>query len=257
MNTMLMRTSVLTFAAFVLASSAWAQGHGYTPADIENGGQLYQANCTACHGPDGDGVPGINLGSGKFRHGTTDDEIVKIILGGLPGTAMPPSSFSEGQAGTIVAYLRSLADSPGGPTLKGDTRRGRSLFEGKGQCLSCHSVGGIGGRAAPSLTEVGSSRRAIELQRAIVEPSADIRSDSRPVRVVTKQGATVAGRLLNQDTYTLQLQQADGRLTLFDKSNLREITILKESPMPSYKDKLDAQELADMIAYLRSLRGRP
>jgi putative heme-binding domain-containing protein len=95
------------------------------------------------------------------------------------------------------------------------------------------------------------------LQRAIVEPSADIRSDSRPVRVVTKQGATVAGRLLNQDTYTLQLQQADGRLTLFDKSNLREITILKESPMPSYKDKLDAQELADVIAYLRSLRGRP
>jgi putative heme-binding domain-containing protein len=255
---MLMRTSVLTFAALVLASSAWAQGHGYTPADIENGGQLYQANCTGCHGPDGDGVPGINLGSGKFRHGTTDDEIVKIILGGLPGTAMPPSSFSEGQAGTIVAYLRSLASSPAtGPTLKGDTRRGRSLFEGKGQCLTCHSVAGIGGRAAPSLTEVGSSRRAIELQRALVEPSAEIRSDSRQVRVVTKQGATLTGRLLNQDTYTLQLQQADGRLTLFDKSSLRDITILKESPMPSYKDKLDAQELADVIAYLRSLRGRP
>src|SRR5262245_60305919 len=254
---MLMRTSVLTFIALALASYAGAQGHGYTPADIENGGQLYQANCTACHGPDGDGVPGINLGSGKFRHGTTDDEIVKIILGGLPGTAMPPSSFSEGQAGTIVAYLRSLADSPAGPTLKGDTRRGRSLFEGKGQCLSCHSVGGIGGRAAPSLTEVGSSRRAIELQRAIVDPSADIRSDSRSVRVVTQQGAKVNGRLLNQDTYTLQLQQADGRLTLFDKSNLREIAILKESPMPSYKDKLDAQELADVVAYLRTLRGRP
>jgi putative heme-binding domain-containing protein len=256
---MLMRTSVLTFAALVLASSAWAQGHGYTPADIENGGQLYTANCTSCHGPDGDGVPGINLGSGKFRYGTTDDEIVKIILGGRPGTAMPPSNFSEGQAGTIVAYLRSLADSPAtGPTLKGDTRRGRSLFEGsKGECLACHSVGGIGGRAAPSLTEVGSSRRAIELQRALLEPSAEIRSDSRQVRVVTTQGATITGRLLNQDTYTLQLQQANGKLTLLDKTNLREITILKESPMPSYKDKLDAQEIADLIAYLRSLRGRP
>ena len=255
---MLMRTSVLTFIALTLASSAGAQGHGYTPADIENGGQLYQANCTGCHGPDGDGVPGINLGSGKFRHGTTDDEIVKIILGGLPGTAMPPNSFSEGQAGTIVAYLRSLADSPApGTLLKGDTRRGRSLFEAKGQCLTCHSVAGIGGRAAPSLTEVGSSRRAIELQRALVDPSAEIRSDSRQVRVVTTQGATITGRLLNQDTYTLQLQQADGRLTLFDKTNLRDVTILKESPMPSYKDKLDAQELADVIAYLRSLRGRP
>lgn len=253
-----MRTSVLTVAALALAASAWAQGHGYTPADIENGGQLYQANCTACHGPDGDGVPGINLGSGKFRRGTTDDEIVKIILGGVPGTAMPPNNFSESQAGTIVAYLRSLASSPaGGPTIPGDARRGRSLFEGKGQCQSCHSVGGIGGRAAPSLTEVGSSRRAVELQRALVDPSADIRSDSRQVTVVTREGATIAGRLLNQDTYTLQLLQSNGRLTLLDKSTLREISILKESPMPSYKDKLNAQETADLVAFLRTLRGRP
>jgi putative heme-binding domain-containing protein len=154
--------------------------------------------------------------------------------------------------------LRSLAASPPtASTLKGDARRGRSLFESKGQCLSCHSVGGIGGRAAPSLTEVGSSRRAVELERALVDPSADIRSDSREVRVVTKQGATITGRLLNQDTYTLQLLQTNGRLTLLDKATLREVSILKESPMPSYKDKLDAQELADVVAYLRTLRGRP
>jgi putative heme-binding domain-containing protein len=255
---MWMRTSVLTVAALALAVSARAQGHGYTPADIENGGQLYQANCTACHGPDGDGVPGINLGSGKFRRGTTDDEIVKIILGGVPGTAMPPNGFSESQAGTIVAYLRSLAASPAtASTLKGDVRRGRSLFESKGQCLSCHSVGGIGGRAAPSLTEVGSSRRAVELERALVDPSADIRSDSRQVRIVTTQGATITGRLLNQDTYTLQLLDANGRLTLLDRATLRDVNILKESPMPSYKGKFDAQELADVVAYLRTLRGRP
>jgi putative heme-binding domain-containing protein len=255
---MSMRTSVLTVAALTLAVSAWAQGHGYTPADIENGGQLYQANCTGCHGPDGDGVPGSNLGSGKFRRGTTDDEIVKIIIGGVPGTAMPPNNFSEGQAGTIVAYLRSLADAPaGGSTLAGDRARGRALFEGKGQCLTCHSVGGNGGRTAPSLSEIGTSRRAVELHRALVEPSADIRSDHRQVRAVTKQGATITGRLLNQDTYTLQLLQSNGRLVLLDKANLRETMILKESPMPSYKGKLDNREIADVVAYLRSLRGRP
>ena len=255
---MRMRIPVLTLVALTLAAPVWAQGHGYTPADIENGGLLYQANCTACHGPDGDGVPSINLGSGKFRRGTTDDEIAKVILGGIPGTAMPPNSFSESQAGTIVAYLRSLATSPaGGPTIPGDARRGRTLFEGKGECVSCHSVAGIGGRTGPSLTEVGSSRRAGELQRALLDPSADIRSDSRQVRAFTREGATITGRLLNQDTYTLQLMESSGRLRLLDKATLKEITILKESPMPSYKGKLDAQELADMVAYLRSLRGRP
>ena len=58
-------------------------------------------------------------------------------------------------------------------------------------------------------------------------------------------------------TSTLQLLDSSGRLTLLDKANLREISILQESPMPSYEGKLSAQELADVVAYLRSLKGRP
>lgn len=254
---MVRRAIVLTVAGLLWATLAHAQqGHGYTPADIENGGLLYQANCTACHGPDGDGVPSINLGSGKFRRGTTDDEIVKIILGGIPGTAMPPSSFSEGQAGTIVAYLRSLSETPTTGLIPGNAARGQALFTGKGQCQNCHSVAGIGSRTGPSLSEIGASRRAIELQRAIVEPSADIRLDHRPVRVTMRDGSTVTGRLLNQDTFTIQLLDASSRLRLLDKSTVREVTIPKESPMPSYRGKLDAQEVADLVAYLRTLRGR-
>jgi putative heme-binding domain-containing protein len=252
----MVKRAVLTAIGLVWASLVHAQGHGYTPADIENGGLLYQANCTACHGPDGDGVPSINLGSGKFRRGTTDDEIVKIILGGIPGTAMPPSSFSEGQAGTIVAYLRSLASSPTAGMLKGDAARGQALFTGKGQCQNCHSVAGVGSRGGPSLSEVGASRRAVELQRAIVDPSADIRSDHRPVRLVMRDGTAMNGRLLNQDTFTIQLLDSSARLRLVDKSAVREFTILKESPMPSYKDTLNAQEIADLVTYLTTLKGR-
>lgn len=253
MGTRAILVSMLTLA---WATAAHAQGHGYTPGDIENGGQLYQANCTACHGPDGDGVPSVNLGSGKFRRGTTDDEIVKIIIGGIPGTAMPPSNFSEGQAGTIVAYLRSLATSPSTGMRKGDAARGQALFTGKGQCQNCHSVAGVGGRGGPSLSEIGASRRAIELQRAILEPSADIRSDHRPARVVMRDGATMTGRLLNQDTFTIQLLETSGRLRLLEKSAVREFAILQESPMPSYKGKLNDQEIADLVTYLTTLKGR-
>jgi putative heme-binding domain-containing protein len=253
---MVTRTIVLTVTFLVCAVVAHAQGHGYTPADIENGGLLYQGNCTACHGPDGDGVPSVNLGSGRFRRGTTDDEIVKIILGGIPGTAMPPSSFSEGQAGTIVAYLRSLADTPATGMMPGNAARGQSLFTGKGQCQNCHSVAGVGARTGPSLSEIGASRRAIELRRSIIDPGADIRLDHRPVRVAMRDGSTITGRLLNQDTFTLQLLDGGSRLRLLDMSTVREFTILKESPMPSYKDKLDAQEVADVVAYLTTLKGR-
>lgn len=250
------RTIVLALAAVLLAGGAFAQGHGYTPGDIENGGQIYQANCTGCHGPEGDGVPGVNLGSGTFRRGTTDDELVRIVIGGIPGTAMPPSAFSEGQAGTIVAYLRSLATSPRGTTVPGDAARGRSIFEGKGQCQTCHNVAGVGSRVGPTLTEVGGLRRAVELQRSLVDPSAQIRSDSQSVRAVTRQGVTITGRLLNQDSFSVQLLDSKERLVLLEKSNLKEFVILKESPMPSYKDRLNTQELADVVSYLTTLRGR-
>jgi len=140
--------------------------------------------------------------------------------------------------------------------LKGDASRGQALFAGKGQCQNCHSVAGVGARGGPSLSEVGASRRAIELQRAIVEPSADIRSDHRPVRIVTRDGATITGRLMNQDSFTVQVLDSGGRLRLLDKSTIREFSIPKESPMPSYKDKLSAQEIADLVTYLSTLKGR-
>jgi mono/diheme cytochrome c family protein len=45
------------------------------------------------------------------------------------------------------------------------------------------------------------------------------------------------------------------RLLSLQRSNLREADFLKDSPMPSYRGKLSTQELADVVAYLNSLKG--
>ena len=250
------RTFVLTVTGLLWAVVAHAQGHGYTPADIENGGLFYQANCTACHGPDGDGVPSINLGSGKFRRGTTDDEIVKIILGGIPGTAMPPSSFSEGQAGTIVAYLRSLASRRRPACSRAMRRAARRCSRARGSVRTATaSLAWARGRPVAQRDRAGRAARSSCSDRSSTRaPTSD--PIIGPVRVVTRDGATITGRLLNQDTFTVQLLDTSGRLRLLDKSTVREFTILKESPMPSYKDKLNAQEIADLVTYLTTLKGR-
>jgi len=252
------RVYALCLAALLDPSTARAQiGHGFTPQDIENGGLLYQANCTGCHGPDGDGVAGVNLGSGRFRRASSDEDVARIIQAGVPGTAMPPSAFSEAQAMAIVAYLRSLAEAaPASAVPVGDRTRGKAIVEGKGQCLSCHSVAGVGSRVAPVLTEIGSTRRTVELQRSLLEPSAEIRTDNRFARAVSKDGTATTGRLMNQDTFTVQLLDMKERLILLDRASLSEFTILKESPMPSFKERLTPSELADVIGYLAGLRIR-
>ena len=97
-------------AHYVRAAAAQQR---FLPAEIEAGGRLYFANCTGCHGPEGDGVAGTNFSKGQFRRGTTDDELIRIIVRGIPGTPMAPSGIPDNQVATIVAYLRSMTAGGG------------------------------------------------------------------------------------------------------------------------------------------------
>jgi putative heme-binding domain-containing protein len=107
------------------------------------------------------------------------------------------------------------------------------------------------------LTDIGAQRRAVDLRQSLVEPGSDVRAENRAVRIVTKDGKTIGGRFLNQDTFSIQLIDSTDRLLSLDKSSIREATVLTTSTMPSFKDRLTAQELADVVSYLSSLKGRP
>jgi hypothetical protein len=78
---------------------------------------------------------------------------------------------------------------------------------------------------------------------------------NRSVRAVTRAGKVIAGRRLNEDTYTVQLIDSDEDLVSLVKADLREYTVLTSSAMPSYKGRLDSSESDDIVAYLRTLKG--
>src|SRR5262245_30404956 len=180
-----MRRVLLGSAGLVLIAAVLrAQEHSYTPADIENGSRLYQSSCAGCHGPSGDMVPGIDLLRNQFRRATSDTDIVGMIQAGIPGTTMPPSSFTETQAATIVAFLRSAAPASGrcvgrgggaATVPRGDMAKGRAIFAGKGECATCHRVNSVGPRVAPELTDIGTIRQPQELQDKILDPSREVR----------------------------------------------------------------------------------
>ena len=250
----------LVAAILVAASALWgsplaAQPRPSSTADVEDGQRLFVGSCANCHGPDGDAVPGVELAHGRFRRASSDAELVEIIRRGIPGTAMPPGNYANTQATQIVAYLRSLAMSAENARIAGDAGRGQTLFEGKGQCLTCHAVNGTGARLGPDLSDVGQLRRTSELERALLDPGGDVRPQNRTVRAVTRDGTTITGRLLNHDTFTLLMLDSREQLRSLSKSNLREMTIIKTSPKTSYRGKLSSQEIADLVSYLTSLKG--
>jgi cytochrome c oxidase cbb3-type subunit III len=254
-----MRVHKLWFLVIVLAltatDAAVAAQHN-TAQDIDDGGRVFKNTCANCHGPDGNEVAGIDLGRGVFRRAKTDQDLVQIIRSGVPGTAMPASDMSVAQAEQVVAYLRSVAASKRSATASGDAARGNDLFHGKGACTTCHRVDGVGARLGPDLSDIGRLRRAAELETSLVEPGKEILYTNRTYKVVTKDGATVTGHLLNLDSFTVLMLDSKEQLRSFEKANLRDFGFIDVSPMPSYKEKLNAQELADVVSYLVSLKGK-
>jgi putative heme-binding domain-containing protein len=168
---------------------------------------------------------------------------------------MQPFAFGASELTGIVSYLRNMGSFDAKGLMVGDAGRGRELFTGAGNCASCHAVNGKGPRVAPDLGDVGALRTAELLHRTLIDPAGSMLPMNRPVRAVTKDGKVINGRRLNEDTYTVQLIDEQERLVSLTKADLREFTVLKTTPMPSYKDKFSVQELADLEAYLLSLRG--
>jgi len=227
-----------------------------TAFDVQDGRRVYEGLCAACHGPDGNLIANIDFSRGVYRRAYSDDELAATIMAGIPNTPMPPNpSMRRDEALRVVEYLRSMSEGRE-TAADGDARRGRAVFEGKGECLDCHAVNGQGSRVGPDLTRIGLLRRSGEIERSLLDPQAEVQAENRFYKVSPKNGQPVVGRLLNRDTFTVQLIDLDERLRSFQIADLREHGF-DDTPMPPARDKLSTPEVADVVTYLKSLRGAP
>ncbi len=183
-----------------------------------------------------------------------------MIQNGISGTAMPPHTFSTAELVGLVAYIRTMKDYGSKPVQLGDAAKGKALFEDQGSCLQCHRVNGKGSRIALDLSDTGLANPPAHLQRALLDPNSISveMPENRFIRVVTKQGTTITGRRLNEDTFTIQIIDEHENLISLEKADLRSYTILKDSPMPSLKGKFsDSANHAIWSAYLVTLKKSP
>jgi len=249
--------SVIVAFCTLAAVEAGAQGHPgqYERADIEAGSRLYATQCVACHGPNGDMINGIDLRRGLFKTAVTDEDLTRVLRTGRPDSGMPAfASLQPQELSGIVAFIRAGFDASASVKL-GDASRGRDLFSGKGGCASCHRINGRGPRLASDLSEVGAIRTPASLQRTLLDPNRNLIPANRSVVAVTRDGKTIRGRRLNEDTYTVQLLDDQERLVSLTKTDLRSLQIIPTSAMPSYEKTLSADEISDVIAYLLTLKG--
>ena len=247
------------FIAALSVASSYAAAQTFSQS--APGKQLFDGLCTDCHGVNGTGdeAPAIN-----HPLGADDATLKKIIRDGVPDRGMPRvRRMTEEEVDALAGYVRTLGN--GAPTkVAGDAGKGRALYQ-RLDCQACHTIAGQGGVLGPELTKVGQRRAASFLKQAVLEPGS-VRSkgvqgillngfsEYLPVSVVSKNGSETRGIRINEDSFTIQLRDANGKLYSFRKSDLVNVDKqITRSLMPSYKDKLSAAEADDLVAYLASL----
>lgn len=165
----------LVMPALLVAGQAAAQ-------DVERGEAIYRTWCQDCHGEDGKGDgPAADrmlprprdFVAARYQIRTTasgalptDDDLMRVMGEGLPGTAMPGwPNLSDDEKRDVIAYIKSLspfferetpetlqrsADPGGGPEA---ATAGREIFE-RLECDRCHGRLGRGdGSSAASLED--------------------------------------------------------------------------------------------------------
>jgi len=241
---------------FLTLNSVYAQeagDHQYTSEAIAAGSRVYVQQCALCHGPQGDTVDGVNLRRGVFRTATSDDDLRRIIGNGAAEGRMPSFDLREEELSGVIAYIRAGFDPDGVAIKIGDPARGKTLFNGKGECASCHRVNGVGPRTAPDLSSIGLLRTPAILQQNMLDPAGALLPINRAVRIVTRNEETIVGRRLNEDTYTVQVIDSRERLRSLRKTDIVRFEI---SDAPSKQPTtLSSDEVADVVGYLLTLRG--
>ena len=235
------------------------------PDELDQGRHLFESNCATCHGQHGEGAKGPTLAQPNLPRASDYESLLRIITGGINGTEMPAAHLERKDIELVAKYVKSLSARPRLHLgIPGDIVRGEQIYAKKGGCAQCHMLNGQGGVFGPDLSDVGSRRSPEYLRRSLTDPSADVPQSYTPwrteialpenflyVRLVTRDGQELSGVRINEDTFSIQIRQANGAVQSFYKSELTELhKDFGKSPMPTYATTLTTNELDDVVAFL-------
>jgi cytochrome c oxidase cbb3-type subunit III len=259
MSSLFIFVLTLLLSAACAAPCAQAPSAQNTPVekpDLAAGKVIFEGHCSLCHGIDGGGGRGPSLHRPNLSRAPDDQALKALIENGIP-PGMPEGWYlSKQDIANVAAFVRSLGNVPP-EKLAGDPQRGEAIYARSG-CGACHILAGKGTGFGPELTEVGARRGAARLRETLQSPSKTIPEDFLLVKAITLSGETILGIRLNEDTFTIQLKDRQGRFYSLRKSGLRELKKLRnETPMPSYDSLFSTAELEDLVSYLASQRGQP
>jgi mono/diheme cytochrome c family protein len=218
-------SSVILAAVLAISPLLWAQTApeiSLPPGDAVRGKAVFsssKANCQSCHRIEGTG---------------------SLFGPDLSTIGAPPRGGGAAPRGGGAAAAPAAPARGAAPAFGGDE-------------VANARIGGAPALPAAPTASAANDTMLRQLAQSILDPNAVVSVQNRYVLLTMKDGKKISGKLLSVDTFFIQIFDSNEKLANISKDTVREMTMT--SPMPSYRDKLTTQELADVISYLMSLKG--
>jgi putative heme-binding domain-containing protein len=144
---------------------------------------------------------------------------------------------------------------------QGDPRRGAIVFyQPQLICATCHVEGKCALELGPDLTVLGKTVTAAELVEAILDPSKTIRKGYETITIVTKEGKTLAGRVVEDrpDAVVLREPKPQGKSITIARADIDERRDKGPSLMPEgLVNQLGSrQDFLDLVRYVIEIAER-
>jgi putative membrane-bound dehydrogenase-like protein len=138
--------------------------------------------------------------------------------------------------------------------LKGNAKRGESAYS-KAGCIACHRVKGQHIDFGPDLSEIGKKLSKEAMYQSILFPNAAISHGFHGVTLSGKNGTSVAGYITSETDESITIRLPGGVSQKISSKDITGREDMQQSLMPpGLAASLKKEELADLVAYLQSLK---
>jgi cytochrome c oxidase cbb3-type subunit 3 len=243
-------------AAPVKGESVATPPAAHTSDLAKAGGDLFDQNCSFCHGRDAmGGETGPDLTRSKLVLADVGgDKISEVVRDGRPQKNMPSFNFSGQELDSLVAFIHSQAAKAASQNGKrrgvdvsdlqtGNVDLGKQYFNGAGGCSKCHSATG-------DLAGIASRYQGLQLEERMLYPK-DAKSK---VTVTLPSGEKVSGTLAYRDEFVIGLRDENNTYRSWPTDKVK-FTV--DSPVDAHVEqfpKYTDDDIHNLMAYLQTLR---
>ncbi len=193
-----------------------------------------------------------SAGTLSAGNGTATEFIQELLSRRRPG--LVAETYIKALVNPQSSDTSRLRAYRGIESLRGDKDDGADVF--RRVCSSCHKLGDVGFNFGPELGDVGKRLSKREIVESIIEPSKKVDPKYVATTIITTDGLTEIGLVVEQNDDAVTLVGQDGKPKKISRDQIDEMEQTNVSSMPeNLTSSLAPAEFLDVVEYLSAQDG--